>query len=564
MFSDFDVNEKSNVISILQFLQDGAKKITSYDLKTKNLIREISNEYLPLGPRLSPNEKCLAFFSGSNPIYLWDMEKDNVKSIFEQPYLNPGHCEWSYDGKQICFSAYSTDPKKKTPPDIYLIDMENEEVVQLTDSDGVDRFPQWSPSNQFIAFHRQYLNEPNTPRKIFIVDTRTKLCSTIPHSVSTHHHIGRYCWSKDSSHLLVKEVSDEGVFLKVFRVSHMALEWTFSYPEIVGGAFLTENKRILVVCKKELLIVSFPRGEILQKYSLPNNLSIQETLRGPSISLSSISNKIYLLNEDSCLYRINEDGSFELLFKKSEDKLPVFNHQEYSVKSKDGRNIPVHSFIPEYPKKMSILFVHGGPGARVDDQKNPMIIQLLEEGYEVIVPAYRGCAGYGEEHRNANIGEYGRADVWDLLAVSFDWKKRTQYKRPLAIMGYSYGGYLTFLSLSYPKIPWNCGITLWGVTRIEHLGLHFPKAYPNDQKERRNAERDRNPLEQANKIRTPLLILHGEKDTTSTNEEVKLIQKQIQTQGGVCDLVIYHDDTHGLGKHRKEMFEQIFSFLEKY
>jgi dipeptidyl aminopeptidase/acylaminoacyl peptidase len=490
------------------------------------------------------------------------MKNNDITTIFDHPLLNAGFCEWSSSGEQMCFSAYSTDLQKKTPPDIYVMDLENSEVEQLTDSDAVDRFPQWSPSNQFIAFHRQYLDEPNTPKKIYIVDRKTKVCSKIPLSKGTNHHIGRYCWSDDSAHLIVKEVSDEGMLLKVFRTSDMTLEWTFLYPEMVGSAFLN-NKDILVVCKQEMLIVSFPEGDILQQYSLPNDVSIKETLRGPSISLCKDSDKIYFLNEDSCVYSLNQDGYFELLIQDSKEQLAVFTHHEYSVKSRDGVNVPVHSFTPENPKDMGILFIHGGPGERVDDPKDPLVLRLLDEGYQVIVPAYRGCAGYGNEYRNANIGEYGRADVWDVLVAGFDWKRKNQNNRPLAIMGCSYGGYLTFLALSHPDVPWDCGITLWGVTRIEHLGLQLPRAYPSEQMERRKAERERNPLEQAIKIKTPLLILHGEKDTTSTNDEVKSIQKQVQSQGRFCDLVIYPDDTHGLGKHRKEMFEQIFVFLDK-
>jgi dipeptidyl aminopeptidase/acylaminoacyl peptidase len=562
MFVDFDVNEKSNVICILQFLRDGTKQITTYDLKTKKLIGVIGNEYLPLGPRLSPAKNLLAFFSKSNPLYLWDKKTNNVKSFFDHPFLNAGFCEWSSLGKQICFSAYSTDPKKKTPPDIYVMNLENTEVIKLTDdNDCVDRFPQWSPSNQFIAFHRQYLYEPNIPKKIYIVDAKTKVCNKIPHSQDTNHHIGRYCWSEDSAHLIVKEVSNDGVLLKVFRTFDMALEWTFECPEIVGGVFLN-NKHILVVCRKELLIVTFPVGDIVQKLRIPNNIPVQETLRGPSISLGYKSNNIYFLNEDSCLYRVNKEGSFELLFQNSEEQLPVFTHQEYMVKSKDGYTIPVHTFLPENPKKMGILFVHGGPGQKVDDPKEPLITRFLAEGYEVVVPAYRGCAGYGEEHRQANTGEYGRADVWDVLATGFDWKIKTHYKRPLAIIGYSYGGYLTFLSISSHDNPWDCGITLWGVTRIEHMKLHLPKAYPSDPKEIRIAQRDRNPLEQASKIMIPLLILHGEKDTTSITEEVKCIQRQMLNHGSACEVIVYND-THGLEKHRRDMFEQIFSFLEK-
>lgn len=307
----------------------------------------------------------------------------------------------------------------------------------------------------------------------------------------------------------------------------------------------------------------FRGGEIIQKLRLPNNIPVQETLRGPSVSLSSHSDNMYLLNEESCLFKINKNASFELLFNKevSNGRRPIFTRQEYTVASQDGRQIPVHLFIPKDPKKMGILFVHGGPGERVDDLNDPLLLRLLKEGYEVIVPAYRGCAGYGEEHKNANRGEYGRADVWDLLSVGLDWKIKSDYKRPLACMGYSYGDYLTLIASSFPNIPWDCAITAWGVTRLEYLRFHLPKAYPAEK--RSDAVRERNPLEQSKKISVPLLILHGEKDTTATNRDVISIKKQIQTHEGRCELYIYND-THGLEKHRKEMYEQIFSFLRSF
>lgn len=53
----------------------------------------------------------------------------------------------------------------------------------------------------------------------------------------------------------------------------------------------------------------------------------------------------------------------------------------------------------------------------------------------LIVPAYRGCSGYGKEHKEMNLGEYGRADVWDVLAASVDWKIKTKNRRPLASLG---------------------------------------------------------------------------------------------------------------------------------
>lgn len=128
-------------------------------------------------------------------------------------------------------------------------------------------------------------------------------------------------------------------------------------------------------------------------------------------------------------------------------------------------------------------------------------------------------------------------------------------------MGYSYGGYLTLLSMTYEENPFDSAVSLWGVTQLEHLQMHLPKAYPKHPKERNVAKIERNPLKLAYKINKPLLIFHGEKDTTSTTEDVLHIQKQILAHGGTCDVVIFEDDTHGLAKHLHEIFDRISARL---
>lgn len=202
------------------------------------------------------------------------------------------------------------------------------------------------------------------------------------------------------------------------------------------------------------------------------------------------------------------------------DEPPIeFAREEYRVTSRDGRSIPVHRYIPPNPKQLGVLFVFGGPGSEVNPDYH-VIQRLLREGYEVISPSYRG-----------------------------------------SIAGFSYGGFLTLLAIAQEDAPWDCGVTLWAATRIEHQGLHLPRAYPKDPAEKAKAVVERNPIEQSSRIRKPLLILHGGRDTTSANEEVAAIRRNMTSNGAVCNLVIFEDDTHGLAKNRKEMFRNVFDFL---
>ncbi len=220
----------------------------------------------------------------------------------------------------------------------------------------------------------------------------------------------------------------------------------------------------------------------------------------------------------------------------------------------------MHRLIPPNPKPLAVLFVIGGPGGVVS-ASNSLILRLLAEGFEVIAPAYRGCAGYGGEHLHANIGEYGRADVWDVFEAGWHWRQRFGKDRPLALSGYSYGGYLTLLGLTNPDAPWVCGVALWPCTVV--LRHHQQRWFPSDLQQRARETNERNPVAQATRIRYPLLMFHGGLDTTSSNEDVSLIQQRVQSQGVPCELVIFEDDTHGLNRHREEMFRHMFDFVAR-
>ncbi len=240
---------------------------------------------------------------------------------------------------------------------------------------------------------------------------------------------------------------------------------------------------------------------------------------------------------------------------------PTFTHEEYRVPSRDGRPIPVQRFIPPQPRSQAILYVHGGPGGAIDPN-DPFMLRLLAEGVEFVCAAYRGSSGYGPEHEEANRGEYGRADVWDLLAAGFDWKKRAGENRPLILAGYSYGGFLTFLALAQDKIPWAGGIVMWTLSGLHRFPLHRHRAFPADADQQAAAGVERSPLKQAWRIRVPLLSFHGVLDATATTEEMKAIQTTVLGQGGECELIIFDDDTHGLERHRDEIHARVLSFLK--
>ncbi|MSP13602.1 MAG: S9 family peptidase [Chloroflexi bacterium] len=529
---------------------------------TKKLQRKIGNAYLPGDPRISPGAGKIAFF-GNGRIYVYAVAEDQIRAVVDQPDLHASFCAWSPDGAALTFTAYAVPADETRPPHIYRVDLEENRITQLTQGLAVDRFPQWSPDGRWIAFHRTYVNPPKNRTGVTIVDTDSLSCLALPGLATTAQAISRYCWSADGSRLVVTERQDAASRVRIYAMPHMAVEWTLEAQDISGSCFFPDGAHLLCVYRDRLECRTLSDGRIVEALSLADLEPVQTRHTGPVVAFGVPGAPVYFLGKDSTIYRWRLGADcVPILADQPEELQGEHRREDYAFTARDGREIPVQRYIPPNPKPAAVVFVEGGSG-EVIDSHDPVALRLLEAGYEVIRPAYRGSDGYGQEHRLANTGECGWADVWDIIDCGLDWRQRFDAAdRPLAVAGFSYGGYLTMLSLTYPAAPWACAISLWGCT-------HIPpgprtRGLPQDPIAREQAVAERSPVLQAPHMHFPLLILHGARDTTATNEDVLRIQHQVQENGLECDLVIFDDDTHGLHLHRPEMYDQMLRFLAKH
>ena len=550
MLSDIDVHSKSGRLAVLSQKLDWSLRLSIRD-SSGNLVCDIDSNLYPVSPRMSPDGRRVAFCGNDGRLHAYDIENRTTQTLLDTPGFQASFCEWSPEGNRLGFSAYKVPSDTRYPPHIYCFDLGQSRLTQLTHgSDTIDRFPKLSPSGKWMAFHRQYLDEPDKPVKIYIVEIDSQRCIPLPCAIGS---LSRFCWTPDSSNLLIKEAGR----LKTINLGDMRTCWSFESDTICSGAFSPDGNRVLVVCKDELLWISFPHGQIEERLSLSSFGAVKHNPTGAVLAFGEPL-AVYFLGKNAILYRWQVGEACNGILEDPAESRPEFRQEEYSITGRDGRKIPVQRFVPQNAKHLAILFVHGGPGASINPDDS-VALSLLAEGFELIRPAYRGCAGYGKEHQEANKGEYGRGDVWDILDCALDWKRRIS-TRPLAIVGYSYGGFLTLLSLTGEDVPFNCGISLWGVTCIDRLPMHIPRAFPTEPTLKAHAMVDRSPIEQAHRIRTPLLILHGDRDSSPV-EEVQMIQRSVQANETPCDLVIFKGGDHGLRGHREEMFQHMSKFL---
>src|SRR5436305_11425122 len=107
---------------------------------------------------------------------------------------------------------------------------------------------------------------------------------------------------------------------------------------------------------------------------------------------------------------------------------------------------------------LPILYIHGGPKSQSVDSFNRFIQHIVNQGYMVIAPNYRGSTGYGKAFEDANLFDMGGGDLQDVLAAA-DFLKQTGYPDPkkLIAMGGSYGGYMTMMAVTKAPDVWAAG-----------------------------------------------------------------------------------------------------------
>jgi dienelactone hydrolase len=217
-------------------------------------------------------------------------------------------------------------------------------------------------------------------------------------------------------------------------------------------------------------------------------------------------------------------------------------------KSFDELEIPCFIIESKSPKPgPTILYVHGGPWSEVADSWNISIASLVANGFHVVAPNFRGSTGYGEEFRLLDIGDPGGGDLKDIVyARKYAFEEGIADK--VAIMGYSYGGFMTFLATVKEPELWSCGVAGAGITdwsEVYELGDAVFKMFVEvlfDGK--RELWKDRSAIHYVEKLKSPLCILHPQNDTRTPLRPVLKYVLKLSELGKTFEMHIAPDMGH--------------------
>jgi dipeptidyl aminopeptidase/acylaminoacyl peptidase len=243
----------------------------------------------------------------------------------------------------------------------------------------------------------------------------------------------------------------------------------------------------------------------------------------------------------------------------------------------DGLEIPAFLYLPpDYVEGQPIPFIvdaHGGPEGQFQPDFIRNFQYLMLNGYGILAPNPRGSSGYGRTFLNLDNVENRKNSLKDYKA-GVEWLIANGYAAngSIAIRGGSYGGYVVMgMITEYPDL-FAAAIDVVGIVNFQT----FLENTADYRRALREAEYGSlsdpeflasiSPIHKADKIKTPLLVIHGENDPRVPVSEARQIIAVLQQNGQAVDSLIFPDEGHGASKRVNVIAEyrKQVEFLDNY
>jgi len=455
-----------------------------------------------------------------------------------------GDPAWSPDATRLAFAATPTPMTRDDRSDIYVATLGSRDVSAITTNPGADTSPAWSPDGSTIA----YLSDPYPDARpkgdgiplqyvgnahLVLHELRTGLARDVS-SPDFDLSPGAPAWSADGGRI---------VFTTGTRV------WRDVYAfDVAAGSYARLTTRRLVSS------LSFSRDGsrvafVEESADAPPDVYVAEPSFAAPRRLTTENPRVADLSfgESEVITWMSDGEEIEGVLVRP-------------VGYEPGRRYPL------------LVVVHGGPtgahdaGERLSDGGQVW----AGAGWAVLYPNPRGSTNYGERFMRANIGDWGGGDYRDIMTgVDAVIDRGVADPSRLAVMGWSYGGYMTCWIVSqtgrFKAAVMGAGlanlVSMYGTTDIpDYLGTFFGDTPAGDALP---LYRERSGLSWVERVTTPLLILHGGSDERVPIGQPMEFYRALADRGRTVELVFYPREGHGLREyyHQLDRLERQFAWI---
>lgn len=496
--------------------------------------------------RWADDGKWFTYFSNERSPYFYDIFSYNIETKQREQIFSSDHSNYpsviSPDGKYLVITrSYKTDDN-----DLYLLNLETKEITLMTSHDNV---------NEPAEFYSVSFSADG--QKIFMVSNNG----------SDFYRLLQY--NKDSKKLEQVNLP----FLKQYA------DW-----DLNSVRFSPDKLKAVFIFN----VNGYDKFH-LYNFSTNSELSIPEKFINASITSIDFSN-----NNEKLLIGINSAANPSVIYEwiigtetvqqVTYPTLAGINPDSFvepeliTYKSFDGLEIPAFIYLPKNSKQGDkvpcIVHFHGGPEGQSTYGFEPLFQYFLNAGYAVVDPNVRGSTGYGKKYAALDNIKNRENSVKDAAMLVDYLKTRGDIDaNKIAVYGGSYGGYMVLACMSlYPDL-FAAGVDMVGISNfISFLQNTADYRRKNRESEYGSLENDYeflkeiSPLNKADKIKSPLMIIHGKNDPRVPVGEAQQMYDAVIANGRIAELLIYDDEGHGISKlkNRLDAYPKIVSFLDKY
>jgi dipeptidyl aminopeptidase/acylaminoacyl peptidase len=456
-----------------------------------------------------------------NQVWVYDVASKTRRQVTSGNY-DHGGIAWSPDGRWLAVVSNRTgtqmgDPNRSDNSDIFIVPADSGAMRQLTTHPGPDSSPVWSPDGQLIAYVsgiRENDSAPHTQIKVIASagGQPRVLTTTLDYSATGP------AWSPDSRTIYFDAA--EGLTSRVYRVAENG--------SAAPASVLPHDAYV---------------------YNLQSTTPDNRTWLITGSSLSSTGDVFISETDGRRMRRLfsSTDGMRDYAVARAEpitwkgaDGWDIEGILTYPLEYQPGQRYPL------------ILQVHGGPHGRYSQTFGTGAQMWAARGYAVLQGNPRGSSGRTHEFSNANLMDWGGKDYIDIMnGVDHVIALGVADPDRMAIMGGSYGGFMTFWAVTqtnrFKAAIGHAGISDWysfyGQTDIPHL-LDF--GFGGRPWATRDVYERWSPVRFAENVTTPLLITHGENDLRVPIAQAEQYFRTLKQLGRTTEFLRYPRAGHGI------------------
>ncbi len=469
--------------------------------------------------------------------HIWVVDVDSDETIqLTNSDFDDGSPSWSSDGEKILFTS-SRRPEEEMyyVSDLYEVPADGGDSKRLTDGEGSVSHPRMSPDGACIAFFGNSRGSEiavNTELCLYADGERTSLTEELDRSVGNS--VGtdvrfdaggaQPIWCHDGESI-VFSLTDGGVS----RLYETDLEGNCRK--------LTENPAVVTsysVNQQGTPVIAYVGAD----WDSPGDLWVMRSGEEP-VKFTNFND--WLLAEE-----VNLSRPERVTFTGAEG----WEIEGWIMKPVD------YCEGEEYPL---VLEIHGGPAGTSGEVFFQEYQLLAASGWGVMFTNPRGSRGYGERHLKGVIGDWGGNDYRDLMgAADYASNLRWVDEDRLGVTGGSYGGYMTNWIVSQTD-RFSAAVTFRSISNLyTKYGCSDIGFYSNrrgmggaDLWESEDFIMSRSAIRHAPNVSTPILIVHAEEDYRCPMEQAEQWYVALKRLGVECRFVRYADENHELSRSGK-------------